>query len=260
MTESVDDIEGLGETALDLTALIELRDRRRLGRKLDTYFPDEGPLRRELYKKHMEFFAAGANYTQRCMMAANRTGKTEGAGGYELTLHLTGLYPAWWVGRRFNRPISAWCSGDFGETTRDIIQGKLLGPPSDKSQWGTGLIPRECIGKPTGKAGSVTNLLDTLSVLHYDAKGDYDGASLLGFKSYNQGRASFQGVEQDVIWLDEEPPEDVYGECLIRTMDTSGDRDGGSGMIMLTYTPIIGMSEVTLGFMPSDHRPGGERG
>ena len=69
-------------------------------RKLWTYYPDSGPLRRELYPKHLQFFAAGAAHRERLFMAANRVGKTEGVGGYETTLHLTGEYPPWWEGWR----------------------------------------------------------------------------------------------------------------------------------------------------------------
>jgi hypothetical protein len=47
-------------------------------------FPDEGPFRRELYPQHMQFFAAGAEETERCFMAANRIGKTR-AGACEMT-------------------------------------------------------------------------------------------------------------------------------------------------------------------------------
>ena len=74
-------------------------------RQLYKYYPEQGPLRRELYAKQMEFFRAGATYRERCFMAANRVGKTEGTGGYETTLHITGLYPHWWEGRRFEEPI-----------------------------------------------------------------------------------------------------------------------------------------------------------
>jgi hypothetical protein len=58
--------------------------------RIDSYYPDEGPLRRELYPKHLEFFRAGVEHRERCFLAANRVGKTEGVGGYELTCHLTG--------------------------------------------------------------------------------------------------------------------------------------------------------------------------
>ena len=47
----------------------------------------------------------------------------------------------------------------------------------------------------------------------------------------------------------------VYGECLIRTAGTSQDPES-SGMIMLTFTPLLGMSEVVLAFMPKEIRPG----
>ncbi len=67
-------------------------------------------------------------------------------------------------------------------------------------------------------------------------------------KSYQQGRGSFEGTEQHVIWLNEEPPMDVYGECLIRTATTNG-------IIMLTFTPLEGMSKVGLQFMPAEFRP-----
>src|SRR4051812_9903998 len=96
----------------ELLALLEEKERRKRGRKIETYFPDSGPLRRELYPKHLAFFQAGALFRERCFLAGNRVGKTETGGGYELVLHLTGSYPAWWTGRRFSRPVSAWAAGD----------------------------------------------------------------------------------------------------------------------------------------------------
>jgi hypothetical protein len=41
--------------------LIEEKRRRVVQNKIATYYPDTGPLRRELYPKHMAFFAAGAS-------------------------------------------------------------------------------------------------------------------------------------------------------------------------------------------------------
>ena len=60
------------------------------------------------------FFAGGGRAMERCFMAANRVGKTFGVGGYETALHLTGLYPAWWEGRRFTQPITAWAVHQSG--------------------------------------------------------------------------------------------------------------------------------------------------
>lgn len=226
---------------LELLALLEEQERRRAGRKLLTYYPDEGPLRRDLYPKHLEFFAAGAKYRERLMLAGNRVGKTEGVGGYETTLHLTGQYPAWWQGKRFDRPTRVWASGKTNETTRDIVQAKLCGPVTwrdgKKSVSGTGLIPAEAVGATAWKSG-VQDLIDVMHVKHVSG-----GWSMLGLKSYQQGRGSFEGTEQDVIWLDEEPPLDVYAECLVRTMTTKG-------VVLLTFTPLEGLSDVVLSFLP----------
>ena len=138
--------------------LMEAKLKRRAENAIDIYYPDEGPLRRELYPKHMEFFAAGMMYRERCAICANRVGKTEGMGGYETALHLTGQYPDWWPGRRFQAPVSFWAAGKTNETTRDIVQAKLMGKMGNI---GTGLIRADCIDKWTRKAG-VHDLMDTV--------------------------------------------------------------------------------------------------
>jgi phage terminase large subunit-like protein len=220
---------------LELLELLEEKQRRIKGRKLLTYYPDEGPLRRELYPKHLEFFRAGATHRERLMLAANRVGKTEGVGGYETALHLTGQYPSWWEGRTFDRPIQAWCAGDTAKTVRDILQGKLMGPVGE---FGTGLVPRETIDRTTAKPG-VADAIEAVYVKHVSG-----GMSVLQFKSYDQGREVFQGTEQDLIWLDEEPDLGIYVECLLRTMTTNG-------MMLCTFTPLLGLSETVLAFMPN---------
>lgn len=175
------------------------------------------------------------------MLAANRIGKTESVGGYELTLHLTGNYPTWWEGRRFDKPISAWAAGDTSKTVRDIIQHKLLGPVGN---FGTGLIPGDrIIGKPASKQG----IADAIEIIK--VRSDNGGTSQLTLKSYMEGREAFQGTEQDVIWLDEEPPLSIYTECLMRTMTTNG-------LVMLTFTPLLGMSDVVLSFLTDGKVPG----
>lgn len=227
--------------------LLQERARRQSTRKFDLYYPDDGPLRRELYPKHMEFFAAGAKYRERCFMAANRVGKTEGGGGYEMTAHLTGRYPKWWEGRRFDHPIFGQMAGKTNETTRDILMPKMFGPTvydgNRKSVAGTGLIPGDMLGAVTWKKG-IADLADTVRVRHVSG-----GWSQLAVKSYEQGRGAFEGTEQHVIWDDEEPPASIYGEQLIRIATTRG-------IIMLTFTPLEGMSEIVLSFMPKEMTPG----
>lgn len=229
-----------------MLALLEERERRKSRRRIDDYYPDDGPFRRGLYRKHLAFFEAGALHRERLMLAANRVGKTEGIGSYETALHLTGEYPAWWRGRRFAKPIQAWVAGASNETTRDIVQAKLLGriewTGGKKGLSGTGLIPGDAIGDASWKAG-VNDLVDTIQIKHVSG-----GLSVLGIKSYQQGRKSFEGTEKDLIWMDEEPPLDVYAEALVRTMTTNG-------LVLLTFTPLEGMSEVVMSFLEDGKMP-----
>jgi phage terminase large subunit-like protein len=228
--------------AIELLKIHEELERRKKYQKIFEYYPDLGPLRRDLYVKHMRFFDAGSRKIERLFLAGNRVGKTEGGGGYECTLHLTGLYPKWWTGKRFDRPIDAWAAGDTKETVRDIIQEKLLGSIS-KDQVGEGLIPRHLIAGYTMRSG-VADTVDTISVKHVTG-----GVSQISLKSYDQKRKSFQGTKKDLLWLDEEPPLDIYTECLLRTTDTSG-KDDSQGIMLLTFTPLSGMSETVMSFMP----------
>jgi phage terminase large subunit-like protein len=205
---------------------------RRAHNKLDRMFPEHGPLRRELYPKHLEFFAAGATETERCFMAGNRIGKTE-AGAYETTLHLTGRYPGWWEGRRFQAPVTAWVAGETHTTVREILQEKLLGPAGAP---GTGMLPADAIHKVTRKPG-VAEAVESIYVRHGSG-----GLSRVVLKSYQEGRESFQGTGVDVVWLDEEVPESIYLEALTRLLTTRG-------IVMLTFTPLKGLTAVVLRFL-----------
>jgi phage terminase large subunit-like protein len=193
----------------------------------------------------MAFFRFGDTHQIRGFMSANRVGKTEGGGGYELTCHLTGRYPHWWEGARFTEYVRAWVAGDTRQTTRDIIQQKLLG---NWAHFGTGLIPGEDILKWTPNPG-VPEAVGTLHVQHYDDKGKKDGVSRLVFKSYDQGREAFQGTEQEVIWLDEEADEGVRGECILRLMTTDG-------VLMETFTPLKGLTPVVMTYLPNGYEDG----
>ena len=137
--------------------------------------------------------------------------------------------------------ITKWAAGKTNETTRDIVQAKLFGEVAwsggRKTVTGTGLIPGDLIGDITWKQG-VSDLIDTAKVKHISG-----GWSAVGLKSYQQGRGSFEGTEQHGIWLDEEAPMEIYGECLIRTATTNG-------LVMMTFTPLDGMTETVMQFLP----------
>lgn len=231
------DLSSLLKERLELAE--ELQKRRDTNRIAQLY-PEEGPLSRDKYAKFIKFFEAGAANRERAIIAANRVGKSFGVGGYETTLHLTGDYPDWWPGRRFDHPISGWAAGDTSETTRDIVQKILtgVGGERDGGTLGTGLIPLKAfVGDPSRRMG-VAGAFDTISVRHSSG-----GISTLGLKSYDQGRTKFQGTSKHLVWLDEEPPMDIYSECLTRTLDCNG-------IVLCTFTPLKGISEVVMKFLP----------
>jgi phage terminase large subunit-like protein len=61
--------------------------------------------------------------------------------------------------------------------------------------------------------------------------------------SFDQGRAKFQGTSRDLVWLDENPPVEVYTECLTRLLTRHG-------LLICTFTPIEGINDVVLMFLP----------
>lgn len=212
--------------------------------RIATWFPS--PEIRALYPKQMLHFKLGAMYDERGLFGGNRTGKTH-CGTFEDTLHLSGLYPDWWEGRRVDHPISAWVATDTAKNVRDILQEKFCGEPGVPQLFGTGMIPIDLFAsEPTTKHG-LANAIETVHV-HHHTNGIYDGVSTLAFKSYDQGRQAFQGTQQDLIHPDEEPKIEIYTECSLRLMSTvPGERNG---MLVLTETPLLGVSQLMISFMP----------
>ena len=192
------------------------------------------------YPRQKEFFNFGSTKRERLLMAPNRVGKTEG-GAMEMAWHLTGEYPEWWTGKRFARPVRAWAVGETGVKTRDTVQVKLCGAYGLDSELGSGYLPRSAIrGKPSLSRG-VTDAFDTIHITH-KTNGIEDGPSILSFKSYDQGPTKFEGTTMDVVWLDEEPPQSVFTECLVRISPSTEEPEGG--IIYMTFTPTKGMSSV----------------
>jgi phage terminase large subunit-like protein len=204
--------------------------------KLAAIFRDTGKLYTFTpYPKQREFF--NLLKPERMLRAGNQEGKTYAA-AYEVAVHMTGIYPPWWEGYRFHKPIRVWIAGVTAPLVRDAPQSLLLGDAAKGDEaLGTGFVPKELIdGKPTASR-SATNAVDTFKVKHVSG-----GISTATFKSYEQGREKFQSEPVDLLWLDEEPDEDIYSECLTRTTATNG-------IILLTYTPLKGMTPLTRRFM-----------
>src|SRR5204863_2424109 len=83
----------------------------------------------------------------------------------------------------------------------------------------------------------VEDLLDSVQLRHARC-----GSSRLYFKSYEKGREKWQGESLDFVAYDEEPPLNIYIEGLTRTNATKG-------IVWMTFTPLLGMSEVVRRFL-----------
>lgn len=185
------------------------------------------------YFKQKLFHDAGLSKRERLFRAGNQLGKTL-AGGMETAIHLTGEYPEWWNGKRFHGPIIAWVGGVTGESTRDNPQRILFGRPG---QLGTGTVPGRLIEHDPVRSRGIADLFDFVRVKHKTG-----GTSICYFKSYEKGREKWQGDSVHLVWNDEEPPPDVYSEGVTRTNATSG-------IVFITATPLLGMSEVIRRFV-----------
>jgi phage terminase large subunit-like protein len=202
----------------------------------------------EPYPKQQAFFDAGVGYKERLLMAGTQLGKTY-AGAFEVACHLTGEYPDWWLGRRWDRPVKGWAVGLTSQVARDVSQKYLCGEPGVLESHGTGMIPKERFhDKPTLGKG-VSDAYDTIQVEHR-TNGVMDGISVLRFKSCEQGRQKLQGESIDFAWVDEEPAAPEYHEIVARLTATKG-------MLFMTFTPLMGMSVVVKRFLdkevPSGH-------
>ena len=205
------------------------------------------------YAKQQLLHREGKEYRQRMFLAGNRCGKTYSS-SMEGSFHLTGLYPDDWEGLRFDGPINMWAASVTTESTRDILQAGYLGDITNKdvagadvergiTPFGCGSIPRECILDYVKRRGT-PDAVDIVKVQHYNSKGEPDGVSTLGFKAYDQGREKFQGTARHFIHLDEEPPYDIYEECLMRLAGK-----GIRGYMLISMTPLQGMTEVCQSFL-----------
>lgn len=172
-------------------------------------------------------------------IAGNRPGKTM-SGGAEMAYHLTGKYPEWWEGRRFNHPVLGLAGGKNNEKTRDLVQKELFGDPADEKKWGAGFVPKDDIGKVVRKPG-VPDAKYHVYVKHY-TNGHYDGDSKITLLAYDMGKEAWMGFPSDMVWLDEEPPSDIMGQATRSIVDRGGS-------IYMTFTPENGRTEVIRSIM-----------
>jgi phage terminase large subunit-like protein len=192
-----------------------------------------GPDNVGVYQWQIEFHNAGAKFAERCLMAANQVGKTL-CGGAETAIHLTGEYPPWWQGRRFDHPVKWWTGAERTEDSKDLIQAELLGA---QGEHGTGWIPKTRIVNATYRQAGVPEVVDKIYVRHKSG-----GTSECTLKTYQMEAKGWRGKTLDGVWLDEECNQDIFDECLTRVLVKKG-------IIMKTVTPVLGVSGVVRHFV-----------
>src|SRR5258708_38516694 len=64
----------------------------------------------EFYEPQLNFFAAGKTHHQRLLRGGNQVGKSFAA-AFEASLHMTGVYPKWWRGKKIDKPHRGWGGG-----------------------------------------------------------------------------------------------------------------------------------------------------
>ena len=168
-------------------------------------------------KKHRKQLAFHRSKKRnRWVFGGNRSGKTE-CGAVECIWILRGIHPY----RKNRKDAFGWCVSLSQQVQRDVAQAKILR-----------YLPKSWIADITmlsGRRDSPSGgVIDQIKI-----KNVFGGISTLGFKSCDQGREKFQGSSLDFVWFDEEPPRDVYEECVMRVMDRRGDIFG-------TMTPLKG--------------------
>ena len=200
----------LREEILSRLAEIEREQKRRIsdGEKLALYN------KVKKHKKQMAFHRCKKR--NRWVFGGNRSGKTE-CGAVECIWLLRGIHPY----RKNKKDVFGWAVSLSTQVQRDVAQAKILS-----------YLPHSWIADITMLSGRKDSpsggVIDQIKI-----KNVFGGISTLGFKSCDQGREKFQGSSLDFVWFDEEPPRDIYEECLMRVMDKRGEVFG-------TMTPLKG--------------------
>lgn len=219
------------EERIELLRLLEEKKRREHVNRYKTQFAT-------LYDWQKTFVSKTADYSQVCLIAANRIGKTY-TGTYIDALHALGDYPEDWTGHRFDHAPLIWVLGYSGEKLRDLLQQPLVGAVSNGECDGE-LIPKDRIIDVIA-AGGTPRLAKEIKVKH--ASG---GTARIQFWSYSQGQHALMGDSVDWFHIDEEPKDQtIYPQVLTRT--ATGDQ-GRGGRGILTFTPENGRTDLVIQF------------
>lgn len=153
-----------------------------------------------------------SNKRGRVFIGGNRSGKTQG-GAKETVDYATGNSN--YRKLKFEPPVDLRVVGvDFKQGIEKIIKPAI-------QRW----LPISAL-KNGSWEDSYSKELRTLTLAN---------KSTIEFMSYEQEVEKFAGTSRHLVWMDEEPPEDIFNENKARLVDTGGDW-------IITMTPVEGMT------------------
>lgn len=156
----------------------------------------------------------------RWVFGGNRSGKTE-CGAVEAIWLARGIHPF----RKNKKCVNGWIVSVSRQVQREVAQSKILHYLNP--DWIVDVCMVE--GRKEGYENGIIDYIVIKNISGADSK--------IYFKSADQGREKFQGASLDFVWFDEEPPYDIYLECVMRVFDKKGDIFG-------TMTPLKGLTWV----------------
>ena len=147
------------------------------------------------------------NYVSDSWIVTGNSGKTF-AGSAEFCYHITGKYPDWWTGRRFEGKVKGRIvAKDFSYSVKEVITPEL-------NRWLKGIsvkVHRNPMGVVVSYVLPNGNSFDIMS--------------------YEQHVDLFEGWNGHIVWFDEPPPRDKYVACRRGLVDNGG-------IVIMTMTPL----------------------
>ncbi len=187
-------------------------------------------------------------------IAAGMVNHNTRAGTVQDSFDLTGRYPQWYEGFRYDRPIHIVCGCFNNDLTRDILQDALCGDPTDKEDsFGTGWLPLDCLDRSrVSLKRGVTDAYHHVMTKHFrhakavkGIKRDQsryerqDGWSKVTFSTYEAGKEAWMGSTIDVYHGDEECKMEILAQMGRGCIATQG-------RIRMTFTPENGETDVLM--------------
>lgn len=196
------------DEALALLEAVEAKRRKEAFAKYWTPTPPE--------QKAIKTFTADLKIL--AILGGNRSGKTEVGAA---------LVTAWALGKKYFEGEPAW------EWVKDL---PIPEPPN--TIWAVGLdhnvLQRVIWDEKFFRGRNHPGFIPQEEIVRMSPREsicELKNGSIIAGMSAESGREKFQSASVDLIWIDEEPEEEIFDECYQRTVDCAGK-------ILLTLTPL----------------------